>query len=237
VAIVRAQKVANSTAGATSLAITIAAPSNGNTLTLAIGYTSATQGNVTSVSQTGATWTKKSSTSYVNNGDIVVGSVEIWEAPQVSGAGTTVTANFGSSMPAIGQVFEYSGLGTAIVDKTSISMGDDTNSPGTPTTGTTAVTAQASELAFGATHVQIPSGNNAMTDNGGEATQIDITSNGLNQLVTYEGIESATAAMNGNSNWAAAAPIAYSWGGAIATFMEGVAGAGDDTMSLPRQGA
>jgi hypothetical protein len=144
-ALTRVQSTTGSTAGsaASSFGVTVSAPANGNTLVAVISTRGISSNRVSSISQTGATWTKASEA--VNaSGE----TTEIWYAPNISGAGTTVTINLAASLFASAVVAEYTGiLSASPVDKTATDTGTST----TPDTGTTATTTQGAELWLGGT--------------------------------------------------------------------------------------
>ena len=71
-----------------SLPVTVNAPTDGNTLVAVISTRSTTANAVSSISQSGATWSRVASTT-----GIAGVTTEIWYAPNVSGAGTMVTIN------------------------------------------------------------------------------------------------------------------------------------------------
>jgi hypothetical protein len=126
---------------ATSFNVTIPVPTNGNAL-VAVISTRGTSGNrVSSITQSGAVWTRAS------QGTNTAGStVEIWCAPNVTNAGTTVTVNLASSLFASAAVMEYSGLvATNPADVSAGSFGNSINA----NTGSTPTTTQTNEVWVG----------------------------------------------------------------------------------------
>jgi hypothetical protein len=130
---------------ATTLTVTLgSAPTNGNTLIAVI--TAAGQyevtGQVSGISETGATWTKA-----VAQGSQGACDTEIWYANNVSGASTTITITQAASGYMSAVVAEYSGLATSgVLDKTASNYNSGSS---TGDTGTTATTSQANELWIG----------------------------------------------------------------------------------------
>jgi hypothetical protein len=126
---------------ANSFSVTVSAPTAGNTL-IAVISTRGTTGNlVTSISQTGVTWTRASQAT--NTAGV---TVSIWYAPVAAGAGTAVTINLAASLFASAVITEYSGiLSGSPVDQTASASGNSTNA----VTGTTAATTQNDELWIG----------------------------------------------------------------------------------------
>ncbi len=115
-------------------------PVNGNTLIAAISYFGAASNMISSIDQSGVSWSRV--TQSLNNLGI---GTEIWYAPNVSGAGKDITVNLLAYTGASAVVAEYQGLLTAnMVDLTAGATGSTTPA----TTGATATTAQATELWF-----------------------------------------------------------------------------------------
>ncbi|MCW4044872.1 MAG: hypothetical protein NWE94_05080 [Candidatus Bathyarchaeota archaeon] len=117
------------------------APMNGNVLITIIGLVGAS--GVTSISQTGVTWSRqvniKASSSVIS---------EIWLGTVGSGASTTLTA-YSDCYTGYRQqvdVCEYSGIAANPLDKTAANAGLSTSG----STGTTDTTTQANELWIGA---------------------------------------------------------------------------------------
>ncbi len=105
-----------------------ASPTDGNTLIAVVSTATVTTDRVTSISQTGATWTKVIGSEAAQT-DI---NLEVWKAYNVSGAGTTVTINLASSLTYIVNIFECSGVVSA--------SGIDVVKPGNATSASSPVT-------------------------------------------------------------------------------------------------
>jgi prolyl-tRNA editing enzyme YbaK/EbsC (Cys-tRNA(Pro) deacylase) len=128
---------------ATSFNVAIPVPTNGNALVAVISTRGNAGNRVSSVTQSGAVWTRASQgTNTVNGGS----TVEIWCAPNVTNAGTTVTVNLGSSVFAAAAVMEYSGL--AATNPADVFAGASGNSI-SASTGSTPTTTQTNEVWVG----------------------------------------------------------------------------------------
>jgi hypothetical protein len=128
-------------AAATSVSCTVTAPTNGNTLVAVIGTRGTTADRVSSISQTGATWTRAQQSTNANGV-----TLEVWYATNVSSAGTGVTINLAASLKAAAVVAEYSGINSASpVDVSATATGNST----TVSTGTTSTTSQADQVWIG----------------------------------------------------------------------------------------
>jgi hypothetical protein len=126
---------------ASSFTVTLAAPANGDTLIAVISTRGTNSSEVSSMSQSGVTWTRASQS--VNAKGT---TTEIWYAPNVSGAGTTVTVNLAASLFASAVVAEYSGaMYASPLDQTATNNGNGIAAD----TGTTATTSQGNELWIG----------------------------------------------------------------------------------------
>ena len=124
----------------TSFSVTVPAPTDGNTLIAVISTRGTSAGRVTSMTQTGAIWARASQAANANGT-----TTEIWYAPNVAGAGTTVTINQ-ASLRSAAVVLEYSGiLSASSLDQTNSATGNSA----TAATGTTPTTSQANELWIG----------------------------------------------------------------------------------------
>jgi prolyl-tRNA editing enzyme YbaK/EbsC (Cys-tRNA(Pro) deacylase) len=126
---------------ATSFNVTVSAPTNGNAVVAVITTRGTAGSRVSSVTQTGAAWARAS------QGTNTSGStVEIWCAPNVTNAGTTVTVNLASSLFASAVVMEYSGFAaTNPADVTAGAFGNSVNA----NTGSTPTTTQTNEVWVG----------------------------------------------------------------------------------------
>jgi hypothetical protein len=116
----------------TSFTVTLgSAPANGHTLIAVIGTRGSSTGRVTSITQTGVTWSRAAEAANANSS-----TVEVWYAPVGAAAGTVVTINQ-ASLRSAAVVMEYSGVFTnAPVDQTASATdyGTDTLTGTTPTT-------------------------------------------------------------------------------------------------------
>jgi hypothetical protein len=126
-------------------------PTEGNLLIAVAGIDSESTKNytVSSVTQTGVTWTRQVSSNFSLGGIYAFGDIEIWAGVVGSGASKTVTAHFTNSTTyGISlTVCEYSGLVTSgFLDQKASNRGDSAN----PNTGTTNTTTQINELWIGA---------------------------------------------------------------------------------------
>lgn len=120
-AIARVQsKAANNGTGGTSVSVTLdSSPVNGNFLVIGIGTLGTSASRVSSITQTGATWTRAVQATNASGS-----TTEIWYAENVSGASTSITVNLASSLRACVAVAEYSGIATSSsLDKTASSTG------------------------------------------------------------------------------------------------------------------
>ncbi len=186
------------------------APGNGRTLVAVIATRSTATNSVSSISQTGATWTRATASTGTAGT-----TTEIWYAPSVSGAAATLTINQSSARSAA-VVIEYAGVLTASPgDQTARNNGSST----TPTTGTTAVTTQSSELFVGG--IGLVSSGYTLTVSGsplftsvasGQSTNGTSTLNAKVYALEYIAGATATASSGGTIG------TSSQWSGAIATF-------------------
>jgi hypothetical protein len=206
-----AVRVRNATGAgnAVSFNVTVTAPANGNSL-VAVISTRRTSGNVVSgITQTGATWSKAAATTGTAGS-----TTDIWYAPNVTNAGTTVTITLIASARAAVVVAEYSGVLTANpLDQTAKTTGNN----GTPVTGTTPVTTQADELWIGG--IGLVNSTYTYTVNSGPLASFANRSSASNtagnnaRIYALDYVASTTgAASSGGTSTAA------NWSGAIATF-------------------
>ncbi len=135
------QKAKNSGAGTSTVVLTLpGTPTNGNALRITTSSLSSVGSRVTSIAQTGATWTK--STEGVNS-TLAGCECEIWQADNVSGASATITVTFATSQPHGAIVQEYTGgLNSSSLDQVASTTGS-----GSPvSSGTTPTTTYTGEL-------------------------------------------------------------------------------------------
>lgn len=195
----------------TSFSLTLGtAPQAGNTLIAVISGRTTTQNNVTSITQTGVTWTR--AVSRVNNNQNV--NIEIWYTTAIqSNASSFITFSQGSARTAV-SVIEYSGLVyNTPLDRTASNYGNNS----TPSTGTTSITTASREVWIGGIGLRSSSYN--LTNISNSFTMIDAVSStnstatnnarvfSLEKIVTTTG-QAYTGGNTTSSRWA----------GAIATF-------------------
>ena len=126
-------------------------PANGNIIILDIGLGGGMA--VSSVTQTGVTWTGSGTGKQINNILSSFYDSEIWLGVVGSGVGKiiTITAAAGTVYAGVGVACEYSGVATtSFLDKTAVNSGIGATS----TTGTTATTTQPNELLIGAIYAE-----------------------------------------------------------------------------------
>ncbi len=197
----------------TSISVAMgSAPTRGDVLIAVIGTDSAYMGEfcpVSSIVQTGVTWTKELNSTYVSSGTYYL-DVEIWAGIVSSGASTNLTVNLsvGPSFGAVADVCEFSGL-SGVVDKTAVNGGSGT----TTNTGTTATTSQSKELWIGgisAYYTSQASPTNGFTLFDG-ATQPNLSVSYLEKNVSSTGAANSGTTISSSGTWA----------GCIATFLAG----------------
>lgn len=139
-AIVRVQSSVGTANASASCVVTLTTPPvNGDTLIMAIGDNS--NKTVLSIVQAGAVWVPDTQNSPTPG-------IEIWRAPNVLAAGTTITITKSGVTNTVGVAAEYSGLvNVSTVDKF---VNTATGNSATPDSGTTTPTTAADELWFGA---------------------------------------------------------------------------------------
>ena len=133
------------TSAVTTFNVTLGtAPINGNTLIAIISTQSTATNTITSITQTGATWTRAvSSTGNTTNGT----TTEIWYTTALSGGATAITINQ-SSARAAAVIMEYKGL--VYGSPLDVSASNfNTNTSSAASTGTTATSTAAEALWIG----------------------------------------------------------------------------------------
>ena len=146
--ITRGQVASGTWSSGSSFPVTLgSAPTDTDTLIIVVATRYSSAVTVSSITQTGASWSLAKAQQIYFLG-AYYGDCEVWYAPNVSGAGTTITVNLsGSSLnSAAAVVSEYGGLASAPLDKTA------SNSAASGTaldSGTTATTTLAQELWVG----------------------------------------------------------------------------------------
>ncbi|MEI7910733.1 MAG: MBG domain-containing protein, partial [Verrucomicrobiota bacterium] len=142
-AVARVQSATGNTGSnaATSFGVTLATtPTSGNTLIAVISTRGTSTSRVTSITQTGATWVRAAQTANSSGT-----TTEIWYAPSVAGAGTSLTISQ-ASLRSAAVVIEYAGiLAAGVLDQTASATGSSTAAA----TGTTLTTGQANEVWLG----------------------------------------------------------------------------------------
>lgn len=231
--IVRVQGNARGTNhGASSVTVTFgSAPTSGNTIIVAIwteNYVSAVLRTVSSISQTGVTWSGSGNGLQISKSDptTLYTDNEIWLGTVGDGASTSMVVhldgNLGTTGLVIADACEYSGLAAAssVLDKTATNSGGGPSST-TTDTGTTATTTQAAELWVGATG-EYKSGVVTQSNPTNSFALLDgadyVYSSAHSSLGYLEKIVSSTGAANSGTTLS----VSASWLGCIATFKAGV---------------
>ena len=197
-----------SNGGATTISCSLA-PQNGDALIAIVGTRGTADNRVSSITQTGAVWTRAIQVSTSSGA-----TTEIWYALNISGATASITITLAASMKASAIIAEYSGIATSnALDKVATSTGRSA----TPRTGITTMTSQSDELWIGALNAtgtatySAPSNNfiligNALSTGGGAATKN--SAEYLEKIISANGTATTTATLSLNATWS----------GAIATF-------------------
>lgn len=188
------------------------APTNGNTLIAVISGRTTTANNISTISQTGATWTRA-----VSVANTVTSNTEIWYTTALSGAGTTITINQGDLTRAAAVVMEYNGvLYSTPLDQTA-SYANPSNST-SASTGTTSTTTLGTELWIGAVGLRssgftlssITNGFSTVTN----AFSTNATAGNNARIYALEKIVTST----GAATTGGTVSTSSLWTGAIATF-------------------
>lgn len=212
--ITRVQGNARGTSATSTISVTMAStPTNGNVLVAIIGISNwyAPLLNVSSINQTGVTWTKQISETESN----YYSDIEIWLGVVSSGASTSITINLsGAPYPgAVADVCEYSGVATtSFLDKTAV----NTDSTQYPDTGTTGTTTQATELWIGGC-MSVANATQSSPRNGFALLDGAVYSTYMS-LAYLEKIVSSTGTANSGTTTGI-----QRWAGCIATFKASVA--------------
>ena len=204
---IRVQGNARGTSLTSTISVTLSStPSNGHALIAAIAcYGSGGITSVTSISETGVTWTKQVAKLFGG------GIAEIWFGVVGSGASTSITVNLDGTpnYGAVANICEYSGLlTTGFLDQSGNAAG---NGPST-STGTTVTTTQSAELLVGCIEICSGSATQSAPTNG--FTLLDGAQYNLVSGAYLEKIVSVTG--TANSGTTISGTDAYS--GVIATF-------------------
>lgn len=193
----------------TSQGVTLGAtPGDGNLLVALIATANAATGQVSSISQTGATWVRAVEVASASN------TTEIWYAENVSGAGTSVTVNYSGTALTNIIILEFDGIvSSSSLDQTASNTG---TYPGSADSGTTATTSQANEVWVAALTDEIfPSGTWNSPSN--SFTEVTETANIFLNMVGEERTVTATGTAN-TSAGRGSAPLSGDWSGCVATF-------------------
>lgn len=193
-----------------SFNVTVPAATDGNTLIAVVSTRGASASRVSSLTQTGATWERAAQSANANGT-----TTEIWYAPNVSGAGTTVTINLAASLRAAAVVMEYTGILLASpVDQTADSTGNSTAA----TTGTTPITTQQNELWIGGIGLVSSDYGLSGIQNSfavvADAASTETTATQNSRVYALERIVTTTGAASSGGTVSASSQ----WSGAIATF-------------------
>lgn len=216
-AIALVQQNKNTANGATSVAVTLTGVTAGNVLIVTLGtYLNPANGLSSSVSGGGATWTRR--------GSRVSGrlATEIWEGLGGTGGSITVTAS-ASTRDWAAVLTEWSGVDATPFDVTASGNGTSTS----PSSGSTATTAQADELLIGAVSHQ---GSTISCVPGGSFTQLNDVLTGASTAVCGAAYRIVSATGAYSSDWTLGS--SQIWTCAIATFKAAASG-GSVTAAIP----
>ena len=198
---------------ASSFGVSVAAPAPGNTLVAVISTRSASAGAVTGISNTGTTlaWTRA-----VQSTPSISTTSEIWYAPVLAGAGTSVTISLSAAVFAAAVIVEYSGVLSASPLDASANNSNGSNSTAA-STGTTAMTTQANELAVGGIGLRssgytLGTPTNAFVAIANAASSGSATSNA--KVYAFDKVLTATGTVASGGT----VSTSSRWSGAIATF-------------------
>ena len=197
-------------ASTSSISVTaLATPTSGNLMIATISLTSGTVPTVSSISETGVTWTQQ-----ISKTQGTACQTKIWAGVVGSGASISITITLsGSANSGVADICEYSGLKTSgFLDQTATAG----TQWGIASTGTTSTTTQATELCIGA--IGVTGGDAVITPTNG-FTLLDGVNyqggGGYNvALGFFENIVSST----GTYESAAAGTNTNNWAGCIVTF-------------------
>ena len=202
---------------ATSFNVTAltAAPTAGNTLVAVISTCNTGQNSVAGIGATSGTalnWQRAAQSTVVANGT----TTEVWYAPVLAGAGSTVTINLAGTGYAAGAVVaEYRGVLTANpVDQVAVASGTSSTNPAN--TGTTPATTQANDLAFGGIGL-IYNNNGTFSSISGGSQITSVTSGSATSRVRLYAI-ATTVTTPATVSFAGTMNTPQNWSGAIATF-------------------
>ena len=185
------------------------APASGNTLIAVIGTRGSSTGRVTSITQTGVTWSRAAEAANANSS-----TIEIWYAPASAGAGTVVTINQ-ASLRSAAVVMEYSGVLTTVpVDQIASATGLGTATA----TGTTPTTTLGNELWIGGISYTNSGATLGTPLNSFNSVASAQSASGFGMLnAKVYALEKMVSATGAASSGGTVSTIQY-WSGAIATF-------------------
>jgi hypothetical protein len=210
--IIRVQGNSSGTSTTSTISVTlVSTPISGNVLVAVVGFFCSASRSVSSISETGVSWTGQIRKEYNLYG--VYAEIEIWFGVVSAGASTsiTVTLTGAATYGGTADVCEYSGVETTnFLDKTASAQGNNKY----PKTGTTATTTQADELWIGGTVLYsyaqtTPTNDFALLD--GALYQYESTAY-LEKIVSATGTANSQTTGGGIQQWA----------GCIATFKASV---------------
>ena len=188
--------VQNTTASGTgtSIAITLGTtPANGNLLAVYVVTSGTTSGQVSSISETGASWVNAASSNVANTNV----TSEVWYAANVSSASTSVTVNLNSSLNYYAGIVEVSGVATVSpLDKATNSTASGTSY--TLSTGTTSTVAQQTEYFFGGFGISVNTGSIGAPS--GSFQSLAGGGSGPKGLAIYKEVGATVAAANSTSS-------------------------------------
>jgi hypothetical protein len=206
--IIRVQDYCRGTTVGSSISVTMTStPTAGNVEVAVIGtlHVDGVLASVTSITQSGVTWTQQVSKAAYNE------NIEIWLGVVNSGASTSITVNLNNTASGggVADICEYSGVATSnFLDLTATNAGTSVY----PDTGTTATTTQADELWIGGAISNAGSYQREPTDG---FTLFDGLAYSYIYVGYLEKIVSSTGAAHSSTNTDA---VAGDWKGCIATF-------------------
>jgi hypothetical protein len=212
--IARVQFTTCANGSATSLSCALgAAPGDGDTMIAVIGTRGASDDRVTSITQSGAVWSRQVQQTNVNGT-----TVEIWAAFGIAGADPAITVNLAESLKASAIIAEYSSISlTAALDRTAtLTGGSDT-----PSTGTTAATTAVHELWIGGMNNNNRSSTYSGETNGFVEVAESFSLGGAAGTANNAVMEEKIVETIGSAGVAATFSRAREWTGAIATFKAG----------------
>lgn len=211
---VQTAKGSTGTVTTTNIGVTLAAtPANGNTLIAVIATRGTISDRVSSITGGGVTWSRV--TQATNASGI---TTEIWYGPGVSSGSKSITITQ-ADLRSAAIVMEYSGLVAPVsTDVVANTTGNSTS----PSTGTTASTAQSNELWIGGIGILGSTSTLSNITNSFFAVDNEVTTNAttnrnarvyaLDRVVTGAGTASSGGTLSASAQWS----------GAIATFKAAV---------------